>query len=60
MVMELRKARKSLKMTQATLAKKHDFPEQQSQKLNLAHAMLPLHTYSMAHAMGKRVEIRLI
>lgn len=61
MVMELRKARKSLKMTQATLAKKARLPRTTITKVESGTRNVTLSTLmGMAHAMGKRVEIRLI
>jgi DNA-binding XRE family transcriptional regulator len=60
MVMELRKMRKSLKMTQATLAKKAHIPRTTITKVESGMRNVTLDTLmGMAHAMGKRVEIRL-
>ncbi|MBI5151635.1 MAG: helix-turn-helix transcriptional regulator [Candidatus Pacebacteria bacterium] len=60
MVMELRKARKSLNMTQETLAKKARLPRTTITKVESGTRNVTLETLMIiARAMGKRVEIRL-
>lgn len=60
MVMELRKTRKLLKMTQETLAKKAHLPRTTITKVESGMRNVTLETLMIiARAMGKRVEIRL-